>query len=102
LIPYFGGGIGAAWVSIGGFNQQTSDWCQTNVLITCPAILRTTGGTGTALAAQAKAGLSYLINLRTIMFIEAVYDYTGAVTIGNLNLNSFSQYSGKLGVRYRF
>lgn len=36
------------------------------------------------------------------MFLEAVYDYTGSVTIGNLNLDSFSQYSGKLGVRYRF
>ncbi|MFZ9269889.1 MAG: P44/Msp2 family outer membrane protein [Prochlorococcaceae cyanobacterium] len=102
LIPYFGGGIGAAWLSIGSINQETSDLCVELRVGTCPAILSTNGGTGAALAAQAKAGLSYLINLRTIMFIEAVYDYTGAVTIGNLNLNSFSQYSGKLGVRYRF
>ena len=102
FIPYLGGGIGAAWLSIGSINQETSDLCDQAVVGNCPAILRTTGGTGAALAAQAKAGLSYLINLRTIMFLEAVYDYTGAVTIGNLNLNSFSQYSGKLGVRYRF
>jgi len=102
LVPYFGGGIGAAWLSLESINRQTSNLCQDQGVGTCAAILRTNRGTGTALAAQAKAGLSYLINLRTIMFLEAVYDYTGSVTIGNLNLNSFSQYSGKLGVRYRF
>lgn len=102
FIPYFGGGIGAAWVSVGGINQQTSDLCNEVGVGTCPALLNTSSGTATALAAQAKAGISYLLNLRTIMFLEAVYDYTGSTTIGNLTLSSFNQYSGKLGVRYRF
>jgi len=102
FIPYFGVGIGAARVSIGSINQETSDLCGQAQVGKCPAILRTNGGTGSALAAQTKAGLSYLLNLRTIMFLEAVYDYTGSVTVENLNLDSFSQYSGKLGVRYRF
>ena len=103
FIPYFGAGIGASWLSLNSMNEQTSDFCRAAGAFTpCPATFSSSGGTGTALAAQGKAGISYLINLRTIMFLEAVYDYTGSVTIGNLNLNSFSQYSGKLGVRYRF
>jgi opacity protein-like surface antigen len=104
LIPYFGGGIGVAWLSIGSFNTQTSDLCTDfGVGIdTCPALLNGSGGTASTIAAQAKAGISYMVNLRTNFYIEAVYDYTGSVTIGSITLNSFNQYSGKLGVRYRF
>jgi len=34
--------------------------------------------------------------------MESVYDYTGNVTISTLSLNAFDQYSGKLGIRFRF
>ncbi len=101
LIPYFGAGLGVAWLTISGFSTVTNDLCQ-RASLSCPATASAQGGTAAALAVQAKTGIAYMIDLRTSAFIEAVYDYTGAVAIGNLNLNSFNQYSGKIGIRYRF
>jgi opacity protein-like surface antigen len=103
VIPYIGAGIGVAWLSLGSLNQQTSDLCApVPGAGNCPAVLNSPAGSSSAMAYQAKAGIAYQINVRTSLFMEAVYDYTSATTVGNINLASFSQASGKWGVRYRF
>ena len=101
IYPYFGAGIGAAFVSLGSTSVQTNDLCA-GVPVNCPTTFSLAGGTGSALAVQAKAGIAYMVNLRTSIYMEAVYDYTGNVTISTLSLNAFDQYSGKLGIRFRF
>ncbi len=99
LSPYLAGGIGPAWVSIKSSNINTIDPCQPST--SCPATFSTTGGTAIALALQAKAGLAYFISPRSSLFIEAVYDYTSSVSIGNTELDDFAQYSAKFGFRYK-
>lgn len=98
LAPYFSGGIGPAWVSVKSTTFNTLNPC---INFACPATFTSSGGTGIALALQAKAGLSYFISPRTSLFVEAVYDYTSSLTAGNINLDSFGQYSAKFGFRYK-
>jgi len=100
LSPYLAGGIGPAWISIKSSNINTIDPCIPDGL-SCPATISTTGGTAIALALQAKAGLAYFISPRSSLFIEAVYDYTSSLGIGNTELDDFAQYSAKFGLRYK-
>jgi opacity protein-like surface antigen len=100
LSPYLAGGIGPAWVSIKSSNINAIDPCGPG-RFSCPATFSTTGGTAIALAIQAKAGLAYFISPRSSLFIEAVYDYTSSVSVGNTELDDFGQYSAKFGFRYK-
>lgn len=102
LSPYFSGGIGPAWVSVKSTTLNTLDPCAATTTFLCPSTFKSSGGTGFALALQAKAGLSYFMTPRTSLFVEAVYDYTSSASAGNIKLNSLGQYSAKFGFRSKF
>lgn len=101
IIPYVSTGVGISFISIGAVDVKTSDACGVGSG-DCDASFENNASTNSAIVYQVKTGLAYRRNFRTTIFVEGAYDYLNSIDVGNISLPAFGQYSGKIGVRYRF
>lgn len=86
-VPYIGGGIG--WTNLGSpqFNLGA---------------LSFGGGNRSAFGWQGKAGIAYVLNWNTDVYVEGVYSGAAGRDWNNLTTASFNNWGAKVGLRYRF
>ncbi len=86
-VPYIGGGLGYTNLSTPSFTVND---------------VRFSSGNQGALGWQAKLGVAYAVNWNLDLYAEGVYSGASGITTDNFDFQSFNQYGGKLGFRYRF
>ena len=86
-VPYIGGGLGYTNLSTPNFTLGAYN----------------TGSTNQGLFGwQAKAGIAYALATNWDIYAEGVYQGASGYTNSNVSFNSFNNWGGKLGFRYRF
>lgn len=90
-VPYIGGGLGYTTVGWGAYSASAFG-----------VTLTQTAGSKGVFGYQAKAGLSYLANRNTDVFMEATYQGTSSFTVDAVNYDPLSSWGARLGARYRF
>jgi hypothetical protein len=86
-IPYIGAGLGYTNLSTPSFNFAGQG---------------TGGGNQGLFGWQAKAGLAYALDYNWDIYAEGVYQGATGFDRNNVDINSFNNWGGKLGFRYRF
>jgi opacity protein-like surface antigen len=86
-VPYIGGGLGYTNLSTPGFTVNGN---------------RASSGNQGALGWQAKLGVAYAVNWNLDIYAEGVYSGASGISSDYIDTQSFNQYGGKLGFRYRF
>lgn len=86
-VPYIGGGVGYTNLSTPGFT--IGDYRFEN---------KSRGLFGW----QGKAGIAYAVNYNWDVYAEGVYQGASGFYEGDIHYNSFNNWGGKLGFRYRF
>lgn len=86
-VPYVGAGIGYTNLSTPSFTLANQ---------------RTGSANEGLFGWQAKAGLAYALDYNWDVYAEGVYQGASGFDSGNLDINSFNNWGGKLGFRYRF
>ena len=86
-VPYIGGGIGYTNLSTPGFTVGGE---------------RFSGSNQGLFGWQAKAGVAYVMNWNTDVYVEGTYSGASGFDGDNLTYGSFNNWGAKLGVRYRF
>lgn len=86
-VPYIGGGIGYSNLSTPSFSIDGE---------------RFGSGNKGLFGWQAKAGVAYVVNWNTDVYIEGTYSGASGFDTDELTLSSFNNWGAKLGVRYRF
>jgi hypothetical protein len=86
-VPYIGGGIGYTNLSTPGFTVGGERF----------------GGSNKGLFGwQAKAGVAYVVNWNTDVYLEGTYSGASGFDGDNISYGSFNNWGAKLGLRYRF
>ena len=86
-VPYIGGGIGYTNLSTPSFTIDDE---------------RFSSGNEGLFGWQAKAGVAYVVNWNTDIYVEGTYSGASGFDTDNLTLSSFNNWGAKLGFRYRF
>ncbi|MFN9547099.1 MAG: outer membrane protein [Cyanobacteriota bacterium] len=86
-VPYIGAGIGYTNLSTPSFTVDGE---------------RFSSGNKGLFGWQAKAGVAYVMNWNTDIYIEGTYSGASGFETDSLNLSSFNNWGAKLGFRYRF
>lgn len=86
-VPYIGGGIGYSNLSTPSYTIDGE---------------RFSSGNKGLFGWQAKAGVAYVLNWNTDVYVEGTYSGASGFDSGDLSYSSFNNWGAKLGFRYRF
>ncbi|MEB3318361.1 MAG: hypothetical protein VKO39_09535 [Cyanobacteriota bacterium] len=86
-VPYVGGGLGYSNLSTPSFTVNGD---------------RFSSGNKGLFGWQAKAGVAYVMNWNTDVYVEGTYSGASGFDTSSLSLGSFNNWGAKLGFRYRF
>lgn len=86
-VPYIGGGIGYSNLSTPSFTIDGERFGSDNQGL---------------FGWQAKAGVAYVMNWNTDLYVEGTYSGASGFDSDSLTLSSFNNWGAKLGFRYRF
>ena len=86
-VPYIGGGIGYTNLSTPSYTIDDE---------------RFSSGNEGLFGWQAKAGVAYVVNWNTDVYVEGTYSGASGFDTDSLTMSSFNNWGAKLGFRYRF